>query len=83
MTKETSQNKSVMIKVKMSQTCFHSSQKSQTTGKLDGWACNEDDENQKFVFIPTNNEWFQLINTKSGLCIEVKNANKLTMLVPH
>jgi hypothetical protein len=65
-----------MIKVKMSQTCFHSSTKSESSGKLDGWSCNEDDDNQRFVFIQTKNEWFQLKSSKSGLCIEVKNANK-------
>jgi hypothetical protein len=72
---ETSQNKAVMLKVKMSQTCFHISQKSQNTGKLDGWACNENDDNQKFIFIPMDNEWFQLKNIKSDLCVEVENAN--------
>jgi agarase len=68
-------NDPIMLKVKMSQTCFHSSQKSQVLGKLDGWACNSDDENQKFTFVPTDNEWFQLKSTKSGLCAEVKNAS--------
>jgi len=74
-TKEISPNKPFMIKVKMSQTCFHISQKTKNINKLDGWTCNKDDENQKFVFIPTGNEWFQLKSISTGLCVEVKNAN--------
>jgi hypothetical protein len=76
LTEETSQNKPVMIKVKMSGTCFHLSTKANDTGKLDGWACNERDENQKFVLMPIDNKWFQLKSAKNGLCVEVKNANK-------
>jgi len=75
LTNDASQNKPVMLKVKMSQTCFHISKKSKNSRKLDGWACNEADENQKFVFLPTDKEWFQLKNIKSGLCVEVKNGN--------
>jgi hypothetical protein len=73
---DTIPNKPVMIKVKMSQTCFHLSTKKNSSGKLDGWACNEDDENQKFVLLPTDGEWFQLQSTINGLCVEVKNASK-------
>jgi len=76
MAEEKPQNKPVMIKVKMSKTCFHISEKAKNKAKLDGWACNEKDENQKFVFIPANGEWFQLKSTKNDLCVEVKNANK-------
>ena len=72
----TTENASVMFKVKMSQTCFHSSVSSLSSGKLDGWACDDNDKNQKFLFIPTKNEWFQLKNVSTGLCVEVKNANK-------
>jgi hypothetical protein len=76
MAEETSSTKPVMIKVKMSQTCFHSSEGSPSTGKLDGWACNDHDEDQRFAFIPTDNEWFQLKSMSTGLCVEVTNANK-------
>jgi hypothetical protein len=70
------ENNAVMLKVKMSQTCFHSSARSSSTGKLDGWACDNDDKNQKFVFIQTEDEWFQLRSVSTGLCVEVKDANK-------
>ena len=73
---ETIQSKPVMIKVKMSQTCFHISTKEKGKSKLDGWTCNENDESQKFALIATDNEWFQLKSTINGLCVEVKNAGK-------
>jgi hypothetical protein len=72
---KTTENTSIMLKVKMSQTCFHSSASSPRTGELDGWACDNNDKNQKFLFIQTENEWFQLKSVNTGLC-EVKNANK-------
>jgi hypothetical protein len=75
-TEDTRPNKPVMIKVKMSGTCFHLSTKVNGADKLDGWACNESDEKQKFFLIPTDHEWFQLQSAKNGLCVEVKNANK-------
>jgi hypothetical protein len=41
--KKTTENTSVMLKVKMSQTCFHSSVSSPSKGKLDGWVFENDD----------------------------------------
>ncbi len=73
---EATSDESVMIEVKMSQTCFHNSQKSTNSGKLVGWKCDENDESQKFNLVDAGGEWFQLQHTKSGLCAEVKGASR-------
>lgn len=65
-----------MIQVKMSQSCFRADNKPNHTSNLMGWACDKEDNNQKFSFSSKDKQWYQLKHLNSGLCVEVSNGSQ-------